>query len=197
MIGYLRGKVIDERDGRCIVDVNGVGYSVMVPVLGLIDRDEVELFVYTHVREDEISLYGFVDKLDLLVFKLLLSVKGVGPKVSMSLVSYVGSSRLARSVIDGDVKTIQDTPGIGKKGAERIILELREKFEEIGVGGGDSNKTFTGNQGKLVAEGVDALVSLGYNKKESEEIVGEIMEETKGKDLTIEDLIKRSLRYNS
>lgn len=132
MIAYLSGTVIEINDKDCTVLTNHIGYEVRLTsktLLSLTKEETVSLFVYHHIKEDEQSLYGFRSKREKDVFKKLLSVNGVGPKAALSILGHMGPNELARSVEEGDSANISTSPGIGKKTAEKIIIELKGKLE--------------------------------------------------------------------
>jgi Holliday junction DNA helicase RuvA len=159
MIGYLRGKVIDRRADRVIVDVNGVGYDVSVPISLDITGDEVELYIHTHVREDILALYGFTSSDDLGFFRNLLSVSGIGPKVALAILGSAPLNQLKDSISKGDPSMLSAVSGVGKKTAEKAVVELKGKLGFVG----SANEIF---QGEGTEEVLDALVGLGFKKEE-------------------------------
>lgn len=161
MIGSLRGTVRGSVRGSILVDVQGVGYRVSLTadtLTRLSDGDSVELWTYLAVRENALDLYGFLDKADLQWFELLLTVSGVGPKSALTILNAIDTQSLETAIARNDASSLARAHGIGKKTAEKIVLELREKVgsvEKSGPGGGA--------QGDVV----DALVGLGYSQKEA------------------------------
>lgn len=163
MIAHLTGVVRQKNLDGCIVDVNGVGYEVAVPLSTLTqlpnEGEKVSLFIKTEVREDSISLYGFATAREKTAFQLLTSVQGVGPKLGLSILS-IAAEDLARAISAGDLTKLTSIPGIGKKTAERLVLELKDKI----------TKTFTvsGSPTEAPGEGEDdlssALINLGYKE---------------------------------
>ena len=131
MIAFLRGRLLEKRPNQVIVDVNGVGYSVNIPVstfYQLPDRgSEAQLFIYTHVREDTLALYGFLTEKEKTLFEKLISVSGIGPRLAVTLLSGLDADELTSAIRRGDVQRLVRVPGVGRKTGERLILELREK----------------------------------------------------------------------
>jgi len=166
MIAFLRGRVLDKHPNRIVVDVNGVGYELYVPLSTYYDvgdaGTDISLRVHTHVREDALQLYGFAEVAERDLFLQLLSVNGIGPKVALAIVSGSPAADLRRAIVLGDTARFQAIPGIGKKTAERIVLELKEKIGDAPV----PISSVGGTQPHLVAR--DALVELGYSLGEAE-----------------------------
>jgi Holliday junction DNA helicase RuvA len=179
LIGRLVGSVaLEEPTGAMLLDVGGVGYELMTPVgtLGRAARDDagrVTLFVHTHVREDALDLFGFAAESDRRVFRLLIEVPNVGPRTALGLLSALPVEELSRCVDQGDVARLTKVPGIGKKTAERLVLELKERLPKLGLvqaspaarptGGDDARKLLTAltNMGYRAAEAERAVKSLG------------------------------------
>ena len=154
MIAHLTGVLRQKNLDSCVVDVAGVGYEVAVPLSTLtqlpLEAEKISLFIQTEVREDSISLYGFATAREKIVFRLLTSVQGVGPKLALSILS-IAADDLARAITAGDLTKLTSIPGIGKKTAERLVLELKDKI----------TKTFTvsGNPLEVPSDGEEDLVS--------------------------------------
>lgn len=177
MIAQLTGVVAQTASPFVVLDVHGVGYRVAVP-LSVLERlppqgESVTLVTHLLVREDDLSLYGFLDDLELQVFLLLLTVSGVGPKAALALLSALGGAGLARAVSSEDVRSLTKVPGIGAKTAQRLVLELKEKLfalgferkvDQLATSGQVAAKT--GNAA-LLDDVVSALVNLGYNKADA------------------------------
>ena len=174
MIGRLRGRVLaDEATGAVVLDVQGVGYELSTPV-GTLGRardmgnGEVELWVHTHVREDALDLFGFANETDRRVFRLLLGVPNVGPKTALGVLSALSVEDLARAVERSDHVRLGKVPGIGKKTAERLVLELKEKLRGLESASPVSTTESLGNEaGRLLS----ALVNMGYRPGEAERAV--------------------------
>ena len=132
MISYIRGELCDIEEQKAIVDVNGVGYGIYMPqqALSLLPPmgQQVKIHTYLNIREDAMQLFGFLTKEDLNVFRLLIGVNGIGPKAGLNILSCLSPDELRFAVLSGDAKAISATPGIGKKTAEKLILELKDKL---------------------------------------------------------------------
>lgn len=206
MIRYIQGVLVGNAIGEIIVDNQGIGYAINVPVS--IDEylpslgEEVKIFTYFSVREDAMQLYGFINYEDLQMFKLLISVNGVGPKVALGIMGTLSSDEIRYAVMAEDEKTIAKAPGIGAKSAKKVILELKDKIdlEEMLLQGTDAvqdKKTLQSRDSKqqdqsIVREAIEALVVLGYSKTEATKAV-KAVELTEG--ITVEELLKQSLMY--
>jgi len=163
MIGSLRGKLSEKRPSQILLDVGGVGYQVQVPlstfaVLGPL-HSETMLMVYTHVREDQLALYGFATAREKHCFELLISASGVGPSLALKILSGMGIEDLVPAIRKGDVARLVLIPGVGKKTAERIVVELRDKLAAIDIE--QTGKPATRSQ--LESDVASALVNLGYD----------------------------------
>ncbi len=163
MIARLRGEVVERGPGWLVVDVNGVGYEVLVPVrVAEATRDSVTLSVYMAVREDAITLYGFASTDEKAAFELLIGVSGIGPKLGLACLSGLTVDALARAINGGDVRTLSAVPGIGKKTAERLILELKGKLSGgVGAAGGVATAASRPDDPLPLA-----LAQLGYKRAE-------------------------------
>lgn len=197
MIRTLRGIFHPENDGTAVIETSGgIGFLLTIPanspIYKNLDGEEVRVYTLMTVRQDDISLYGFDTKEELELFRLLITVNGVGAKAAMSIMGLLPEIELRRVIATGDTKTISQASGIGKKTAERIILELKDKvgdfFEEKGIKDEDfiQNPILTDDK----AEAIGALTSLGYTRSEAEVAVGKV----KGENLSVEDYIKNALK---
>lgn len=192
MIGYLKGKIIHPNPARIIIDVNGVGYLVFISLTTfekISDSKEVELFIHTNVKEDSITLYGFYEESEKAMFELLISVSGIGPKSALGILSGIRIDELKEAIASGNISRIVKAPGIGKKTAERLVLELRSKIDNI-----VTSQSFGVSFDKK-NEAAAALSILGYNVKSTEKILRDIL--TLEPDLTLENLIKKALNQLS
>ncbi len=188
MIGYLKGKVISSKPTNILLDVNGVGYSVNISINTyekISGEESVSLFIHTNVREDAITLFGFSTESEKEMFELLISVNGIGPKIALSILSGIKIDDLKRAIQSADISRIVAVPGIGRKTAERLVLELRVKVEQVQEEGGAEIPFSIKN------EAVAALTTLGYNSKIAEKVVRDIV--TQEPNAAIEELIKKSL----
>lgn len=197
MIGFLRGSLAEKGDGYIVIDVNGVGYVVNVPAnsRAYLSPEGQEVMVYTSmiVREDDMSLFGFSTKSELDAFKKMIGVSGVGPKAAVSILSAFTMDQLREAIVFEDSKSLTKANGIGKKTAERIVLELKDKFSASGVADGgtasdapEAAGAFAGGRG----EAINALMALGYSRPEATSALAGIKE----KDLTTEEYIKLALK---
>lgn len=175
MYAYLKGILADIEEDNCIIDVNDIGYNVQIsgqtmsklPGIG----ESVKLYTYTSVREDALQLYGFLSRADLQMFKKCITVSGIGPKGALGLLSAMNADDLRFAIISQDVKAISKAPGIGKRTAERLILELKDK---LSIDDAMIDREITAYQGNNITmddahkkEAVEALVALGYGQTES------------------------------
>lgn len=170
MIGKLTGTYGGlMRDGSVIIDVGGVGYSVRVPsaTIGALGREgsPAALFIHTAVRENATDLYGFSTEEDLSFFKLLMSVSGIGPKSALGILNAADVPALKRAIAHGDASILTKVYGLGKKSAERIVVELRDRLEKEGFGGSASSLSED-------SEALEALEALGYRREEAREALG-------------------------
>lgn len=164
MIALLRGKVASAAPGEVILDVGGVGYQVHIPVGTVVGATGATLTLHTHlaVREDAMTLYGFPDAAGRALFVTLLGVTGVGPKLALAALGTLGSTGLRRAVVTEDVDALTVVPGLGKKSAQRMILELREKLGALAADGVPGSTPASGAAGDVRAEVRAALTGLGY-----------------------------------
>lgn len=181
MIAQLRGLVVRVAAPTIVLDVNGVGYRVSVPasVLENLPPEGVQITLVTHmqVREDDLSLFGFLDERELEVFNLLLSVSGVGPKASLAMLSALGALGIARAISGEDVRTLTKVPGVGTRTAQRLVVDLKEKLLPIGLGGMLDGTNPPGSKptpqqhsvhpNALLADVISALQNLGYPKADA------------------------------
>lgn len=197
MIGFIRGVLAEKGSGYIIVDVNGVGYEIFVPANShaYLSTEGSEVMVYTTmmVREDDVSLYGFMRRGELDAFKKLITVSGVGAKAAISILSSFTMEQLQQAIVFEDAKTLTKASGIGKKTAERIVLELKDKFSIDGAGADDmaveGTEILNGAQDAR-GEATDALISLGYTRAEASSALAGI----KDQELTAEEYIKLALK---
>lgn len=166
MIAFLRGRIFEKHPNRLVVDVGGVGYDVAVPVstfcLAGEPGDEVALRVHTHVREDLIALFGFATSLELAVFERLIGVSGIGPKLALAVLSGLEARDLVSAIQRGDVARLTAIPGVGKKTAERMVVDLRDRLPKgVEAAGGRP----AAPQDVLRDDLVSALANLGYHRQ--------------------------------
>lgn len=198
MIGFIRGILAEKGSGYIIVDVNGIGYEVFVPANSgaYMAGEGQEVMVYTKmmVREDDVSLYGFSRKGELDAFKKLITVSGVGAKAAISILSAFTLEQLQQAIVYEDAKALTKANGVGKKTAERIVLELKDKFTADGMEGHaqTAEGMLTEETGAAGGrqEAITALIALGYTRGEAASALASIKET----DLTTEEYIKLALK---
>ena len=208
MIQHINGILTDIDDGQIVIEACGVGYGIGVPgsVIAKLPPvgSELKLYTYYSVKEDWQSLYGFITKADREMFKALIGVNGIGPKGAIAILSVLNPDELRMAIITGDVKSISQAQGIGKRTAERVILELKDKVgsfaEDFVSSSGLSGGGSLGNGGNLnagafsagpAAEAIDALTVLGYSRMEAGRAVGAVQLTD---DMTTEAVLKQALR---
>lgn len=195
MIAWLRGRLLEKHPSRVIVDVEGVGYEVHVPLSTFFDMaepgSEISLRVHTHVREDTLALFGFASALEQQIFERLISVSGIGPKLALAVLSGIEPAEFVVAVERGDVARLTAIPGIGKKTAERIGLELKDRLPLIAapVTAGEEPVEAARD---LRHDLLSALLNLGYHRPLAEKAVDAALTTTS--DRTFERLLKQSLR---
>ena len=200
MYSYIKGELVEVSEDNIVVENNGIGFNIRIPA-SILDSLEgigqiVKIYTYTYIREDAMQLYGFLTRDDLNVFKLLLGVSGIGPKGALAILSVMTPDDLRFAVLSDSDATIAKAPGIGKKTAQRLIIELKDKLsledafitKSANVAAKQSVKGF---KNEVRSEAVQALVSLGYTQSEAVKAVNgfEITEDT-----TVEDLLKAALK---
>jgi holliday junction DNA helicase RuvA len=179
MIGQLRGRLAEKRPNQVLVDVGGVGYLVQVPLstyaaLGEL-HTEVTLLIHTHVREDALALYGFVSSREKHFFELLLSASGVGPTLALKILSGMSVEELVPAIRGSDLVRLTRIPGVGRKTAERMVLELKDKLEAVAV---ESEEPVASSPAGIEADVLSALVNLGYDARAAESAVTEARRES-------------------
>jgi Holliday junction DNA helicase RuvA len=196
VIAQITGKLTYKVPGEIIIDVGGVGYQVFIPLNVFYGLPEIggslSLYIHTHLREDALQLFGFHDAADKQVFLLLISVAGIGPRLAINILSGIPADDLAQAVKQGDQLRLLSIPGVGKKLAERMIVELRDKFAAAPSPANEPMVSQNGSQ--LMQDAISALVNLGYRKPEVEKNVRESVQTGKK---TLEEVIKEVLRRMS
>ncbi|MDB5259897.1 MAG: ruvA [Candidatus Nomurabacteria bacterium] len=184
MIGHLRGKAISVNNQSLILDVGGVGYSVYLPLpllLSVKENDEASFCIHTHVREDSIVLYGFKDTLDLALFENLINISGIGPKSALAMLSVHSPASIADAIEREDIEALSHTPGVGKKTAAKIILELKGKLAHL-VQTKETDITFEVRM---------ALETLGYSPKEIHDTLSKLKTENKTTGVLIKEALQQ------
>ena len=196
MFSYIKGTLELKTLNYIVIDVNGVGFKIFMSESAIqrLDKTGKNIKIYTHmqVREDDISLYGFITNEELRMFELLLSVSGVGAKSAINMLSSITPSKFALAVISNDVKTLTKIPGIGTKSAQRIILELKDKLKtEESITKDDVEIKNSILEDNKLEEAIQALKVLGYTRQEIEKV----MQKIDVTNLSIEDIIRKALGY--
>lgn len=198
MISYIRGRLSEIEEGIVVVEAGGIGYSIQVatsliselPSIG----SEVKIYTYLYIREDAVSLYGFLSKEDLKVFVLLIGVNGIGPKGALAILSVMAPDDLRFAILADDAKSISKAPGVGAKTAQRIIIELKDKLSLEEAFELKRGKAFRGNEQAVCStvrdEAVQALAALGYSQTDALRAVSMVNIDA---DTTVEQVIKNSL----
>ncbi|MFT4684165.1 MAG: Holliday junction DNA helicase RuvA [Urechidicola sp.] len=191
MITHLRGKLVEKNPTYVIVECNGIGYYAHISLntfSSIPDEEAIFLYTYLSVKEDSNTLFGFISKIEREIFKLLISVSGVGPSIARTMLSSMTTQEIQNAIASGDVPTIQSVKGIGAKTAQRVIIDLKDKIiksygiDDVSVSQNNTNKE----------EALSALDVLGFNTKQSERIVDRILKENS--DMSVENLIKQALK---
>jgi Holliday junction DNA helicase RuvA len=193
MIGQLRGRLTDKRPNQVLVDVGGVGYIAQVPLstyaaLGEL-HTEVTLLIHTHVREDTLSLYGFLSSREKHLFEMLLSASGVGPSLALKILSGMSVEELVPAIRGSDLARLTKIPGVGRKTAERMVVELKDKLDAVTV---EVERPAASSPAGVEADVVSALVNLGYEARAAESAVTDARRETAG--ANFEKLLRASLQ---
>ena len=193
MYAYIKGKVVTKTNTYIIIENNGIGYKIFMSqkAIDKINEEEIKIHTYYYVREDNISLYGFLSNDELRMFELLLSVSGIGAKSAITMLSEISTSDFAMAVITNDTSKLIKIPGIGAKSAARIILELKDKLknEDAIVKENNEIKAKIVDE-EIVSEAVEALQILGYSKKE----IDKVLEKLNIEGLSTEEIIKVALK---
>ncbi len=197
MISFIKGKIEIVGEDFVIIDNNGIGYKIKVSINTLTKLpktgSDVKIFTHMQVREDDISLYGFMSMDEISMFNLLTSVSGIGAKGALAILNILNPTELMLSIVAEDVTSICKAPGVGKKTASRLILELKDKiksksdsYETLNLDGVSKNNSVNTDK----QDAIDALIALGYDKNESFKVVLEVALE----EMTVEEIIKASLK---
>jgi Holliday junction DNA helicase RuvA len=196
MIAFLRGRVFEKQPNRVIVDVQGVGYEVFVPLSTFYDIGDdgadVSLRVHTHVREDAMQLYGFLTELERQLFERLIGISGIGPKLAIAVLSGMETRELVGAVQRGDVAKLTGIPGVGKKTSERIVLELKDRLAHLSAAVVEQQAVEAPAGDRLRDDLTSALLNLGYHRPHAEKAVDAAV--ASAPDLTFEQALKAALR---
>jgi Holliday junction DNA helicase RuvA len=202
MIAHLSGTLLSKQATSVILDVGGVGYEVTIPISTFYELEEpgskVQLRIYTHVREDALLLYGFKTARERELFMRLISVSGIGPKLGITLLSGMSADEMIASIRTNNLARLTLIPGVGRKTAERLVMELRDKIaalsspeleEELGA---KPSVSVTPTEDAVRADALSALVNLGYQRSAAEKAINAAIGE--GGDISVESILRRSLR---
>ncbi len=197
MIASLTGTLKFKSPTEVLIDVNGVGYSVLIPLstfekLGPLNSPAA-LLTHLHVREDALQLFGFGTEDERNLFRLLISVSGIGPKIAQGILSGISASDLRRHIASGNSSALTAIPNVGKKTAERLIVDLRDKIGK--VAGGESVLPSGDKRERSRIEALLALTSLGYHRQAAEKGIHAALQEIDGAEVSVEELIKKALRH--
>ncbi len=197
MLAYIKGKLEYRHNDYIVVEAGGIGYKILTAMSTIENSgsagDEIKVYTHLYVREDIMSLYGFLTKEELGMFELLIGVTGVGPKVAVSVISSLAPSKFSLAVITDDVKSLTKAQGIGNKTAQRIILELKDKINKeqlVSVGKVRAEELSVDRESSRISEAVSALMVLGYTPLEANKAVSSVFSE----DMDLEAIIKNALK---
>ena len=202
MIAHLSGILLSKQPNSVIVDVGGVGYELIIPVSTFYELEETgtstQLRVYTHVREEALQLYGFKTARERELFLQIISVSGIGPKIAITLLSGMGANEIIASIRTNNLARLTSIPGVGRKTAERLVVELRDKIAALSSPA--LEEEFSGEPGRRASTSADAmrddslsaLLNLGYQKTAAEKAIKAAIDE--GGDLSVELILRRGLR---
>ena len=200
MIAYLSGKLSEKEANSVIIDVGGVGYDVMIPLSTFYDLgeigEEVSLRIYTHVREDAFQLFGFKTVRERELFLLLISVSGIGPKSAITALSGMSADEIIGAIRQNNLARLNSIPGVGKKTAERLVIELRDKIAKLSAVASEEMKAegipqMSGDD--VYDDAISALVNLGYQRNAAEKALKQAMQE--GTEMSVQKLLRRSLQF--
>lgn len=196
MISYLKGELVEKKEKYIIIDVNNIGYEIALSTSSIMGLPSIgasiKIYTYLHVREDAVALFGFITKDDLEMFKLLITVNGIGPKGALGILSGLSADEIRFAVLAEDVNTITKAPGVGKKTASKLILELKDKFQLKDVFEQSiNNKQNTNKIMEIKDEAIQALVILGYSSSDAMKAIRQIEIDD---NMTVDELIKQCLK---
>jgi holliday junction DNA helicase RuvA len=195
MIAHLRGRLLSKTPNQAIVECNGVGYDVVISVATFSELPaegaEAALFIHTHVREDQIALFGFADTQEKRLFERLLTISGIGPKLAITVLSGISSDRLVAAIRGGDHATLTKIPGIGKKTAERVVLELKDKLDDMAVP--DLATPAGAHHGPAADDALSALVNLGYPRPVAQKAIETAIEKNPSSAEDFETLFRSAM----
>jgi Holliday junction DNA helicase RuvA len=202
MIAHLNGRLLSKEPNSVIVDVAGVGYEVNIPLSTFYELEElgaiVQLRIYTHVKEDALQLYGFKTPRERELFVNFISVSGIGPKIGIALLSGMSADELIASIKNNNLARLTLIPGVGRKTAERLIVDLREKMTALSASqlaeqpGGQSDSSIPSSDDDVRAQALSGLLNLGYQRSAAEKAIDNVLREDG--EITVESVLRRGLR---
>ncbi len=203
MIAYLSGKLLEKQANTVIVDVGGVGYEVMIPLstfyeLGEVG-DDVQLRIYTYVREDTLQLFGFKTEREKLLYLKLISVQGIGAKSGIAMLSGMNADEIIVSIRTDNLARLTSIPGVGKKTAERLVIELRDKLNDLTSAASQGQLTnvsgavATGSVDAVYEDALSALTNLGYQRNAAEKALKQAVQD--GTEMSVQKLLRKSLQF--
>ena len=191
MITHLKGKLVEKSPTNVVIEVNGIGYWINISLTTfsqIPDNENIKLYTHLQIKEDSHSLYGFYSKKEREIFRLLISVSGVGTSTARTMLSSLDPQQVVEAISSNNVSIVQSVKGIGSKTAQRLIIELRDKILKIY----DLDETYLNSNNTTREEALSALEVLGINKKSSERLVDNIIKENQ--DISVEEIIKETLK---
>ena len=191
MITHLKGKLVEKSPTNVVIEVNGIGYWLNISLTTfsqIPDNENIKLYTHLQIKEDSHSLYGFYSKKEREIFRLLISVSGVGTSTARTMLSSLDPQQVVEAISTNNVSIVQSVKGIGSKTAQRLIIELRDKILKIY----DLDETYVNSNNTTREEALSALEVLGINKKSSERLVDNIIKENQ--DISVEEIIKETLK---
>ena len=192
MIGYLKGKILSKKPTQSLIDVNGVGYIVFTSINTFEklpeEGDTISLYTYLAVKEDSLTLFGFYSISEKELFEILISINGVGPKLAQGVLSGIEVEEFKDAIANNNISRLVAIPGVGRKTAERMMIELRDKVDKVSEG----TQTSDSKMYSVKEDAITALVGLGYNQKTSDKIIKNILSNNPA--ISLEDLIRESLK---
>jgi Holliday junction DNA helicase RuvA len=201
MIATLAGKITHKDQNGVVVEVQGVGFEVVIPLSTYQSLPEagveVRLFTYLHVREDILKLFGFATDEERQIFKLLISISGVGPSTGMSILSGMSVRELKRAIMYEDFKSLSAVPGIGKKTAQRLIVDLKEKINTVAVPVDAARQEPADKDLRMFNDAMGALTSLGIKPQAARMAIDKVIKEEGREKLTVQELIRKAIKYAS
>jgi len=201
MIAHLRGTLLSKKPGQVVLEVGGVGYKVFIPLSTYYDLDgegtAVAFRIHTHVREDTMALYGFLAEIEEVLFQKLIAVAGVGPSLALKVLSGLEPRDLVEAIRDGDLRRLSSVPGVGKKTAERVVVELKDKMPEVMSLAGEPivGEEVSSAEPSLSDDLLSALVNLGYQRNQADKLVSQVLRQEP--ELSFEMALKKALRQLS